>query len=141
MPVETAAAFDAEGWFRTGDLGAIDAQGRLCFLGRIKELIRSGGENFSPLEVENLLRQHPAVADACVVGVPDERLGEVAVAMVLPRPGQAPGASVLIEHCRARIASYKVPLAIHLLESFPMTGNNKVRRFEIRALARSLHHG
>jgi fatty-acyl-CoA synthase len=141
MPVETAAAFDAEGWFRTGDLGAIDAQGRLCFLGRIKELIRSGGENFSPLEVENLLRQHPAVADACVVGVPDERLGEVAVAMVLPRPGQAPGASVLIEHCRARIASYKVPRAIHLLESFPMTGNNKVRRFEIRALARSLHHG
>jgi fatty-acyl-CoA synthase len=141
MPDETRAAFDARGWFRTGDLGSIDDQGRLRFLGRIKELIRTGGENFSPLEVENLLRQHEAVADACVVGVPDARLGEVAFAVVQLRPGQRADQADLLTHCQPRIASYKLPRRIHFVEALPMTGNNKVRRVEVRALARRLSGG
>lgn len=141
MPDETQATFDIEGWFRTGDLGSIDAQGRLRFLGRIKELIRTGGENFSPLEVENLLRQHEAVADACVVGVPDARLGEVAFAVVQLRPGQRADQADLLTYCQPRIASYKLPRRIHFVEALPMTGNNKVRRVEVKAQARRLSGG
>jgi fatty-acyl-CoA synthase len=138
MPEETAAAFDPDGWFRTGDLGSIDPQGRLRFLGRIKELIRTGGENFSPLEVENLLRQYPGVAEACVVAIPDDRLGEVAWAMVQLRAGYRVQADQLIDFCRSRIATYKAPRHVHFVEAFPMTGNNKIRRVEVRAMARSL---
>jgi fatty-acyl-CoA synthase len=140
MPEETAAAFDPDGWFRTGDLGSIDPQGRLRFLGRIKELIRTGGENFSPLEVENLLRQYPGVAEACVVAIPDDRLGEVAWAMVQLRAGYRVQADQLIDFCRSRIATYKAPRHVHFVEAFPMTGNNKIRRVEVRAMARSLAH-
>lgn len=141
MADETAASYDAQGWFRTGDLGSMDDAGRLRFLGRIKELIRTGGENFSPLEVENLLRQHPAVADACVVGVPDTRLGEVAFAVIQLRQGQAASEADLLGHCRPKIASYKLPRRVHFIEALPMTGNNKVRRVEVRELARRLSGG
>jgi fatty-acyl-CoA synthase len=138
MPQETAAALDRDGWLSTGDLGALDEDGRLRFLGRIKELIRTGGENFSPLEIENLIRQHPDVADACVVGVTDQRLGEVAFAMVQRRPGTECSADALLAFCRGRIASYKLPRHVHFVDAFPMTGNNKIRRVEVKAMAAKL---
>ncbi|MGE0800415.1 MAG: class I adenylate-forming enzyme family protein [Lautropia sp.] len=135
-PQETLAAFDSRGWFHSGDLGSLDADGRLRFLGRLKDIIRVGGENLSPLEVENLLRRHAEVADACVVGVPDERLGEVCMAFVQLRPGSSVPAAEIISFCRERIASYKVPRHVHFVDSFPMTGNNKIRRVEVKELAR-----
>ncbi|MBN9428780.1 MAG: AMP-binding protein [Burkholderiales bacterium] len=135
-PEETAAAFDAQGWFHSGDLGSLDAQGYLRFLGRLKDIIRVGGENLSPLEVENLLRRHDKVAEACVVGVPDERLGEVCMAFVQLRPGNSAHEAEIVSFCRDHIAGYKVPRYVRFVDGFPMTGNNKIRRVEVKELAR-----
>ncbi|MGD9945574.1 MAG: AMP-binding protein [Burkholderiaceae bacterium] len=135
-PDETRQAFDADGWLRSGDLGSMDADGNLRFLGRLKDIIRVGGENLSPLEVENLLRRHRKVAEACVVGVPDARLGEVCMAFIQLRPEQTAEAEEIVSFCRAHIAGYKVPRHIRFVEQFPMTGNNKIRRAEVKELAR-----
>ncbi len=135
-PEETRDAFDANGWFHSGDLGSMDAQGYLRFHGRLKDIIRVGGENFSPLEVENLLRRHAKVAEACVVGVPDQRLGEVCMAFVQLKPGCHVQQDEIVSFCRPQIASYKVPRHVRIVESFPMTGNNKIRRVEVKELAR-----
>lgn len=135
-PEETRAAFDEAGWFHTGDLGATDGNGYLRFLGRLKDIIRVGGENLSPLEVENLLRRHSKVAEACVVGVPDARLGEVCMAFVQLRSGQSAQEAEIMSFCRSQIAGYKVPRYVRFVDAFPMTGNNKIRRVEVKELAR-----
>ena len=95
-----------------------------------------GGENLSPLEVENLLRRHAKVADACVVGVPDTRLGEVCMAFVQLRPGCSAEEAEIVSFCRDHIAGYKVPRHVRFVDGFPMTGNNKIRRVEVKELAR-----
>jgi fatty-acyl-CoA synthase len=135
-PLETRETFDSNEWFHSGDLGSLDAKGHLRFHGRLKDLIRVGGENLSPLEVENLLRRHEKVAEACVVGVPDARLGEVCMAFVQLRPGQQLDGEELMAFCRTRIAAYKVPRHVRFVDGFPMTGNNKIRRVEVKEIAR-----
>lgn len=135
-PQETREAFDAQGWFHSGDLGSIDENGNVRFLGRLKDIIRIGGENLSPLEVENLLRRHVKVAEACVVGVPDARLGEVCAAFVQLRPGCSAEEAEIVSFCRAHIAGYKVPRHVRFVDGFPMTGTNKIRRVEVKELAR-----
>ncbi|MBM3568823.1 MAG: AMP-binding protein [Alphaproteobacteria bacterium] len=137
-PAETRAAFDEEGFLRTGDLGALDAQGRLRFIGRAKDVFRVGGENVAPAEIEEVLHRHPAVKQAQVVGVPDARLGEVAAAYVVANPGHAVTADDLIAHCRAACANFRVPRYLRLVEGFEgigMTGSAKVQKTKLRAQA------
>ncbi len=145
MPEETAAALDGEGWFHTGDMGCLRSDGYLRFLGRYKDMLKVGGENVDPMEVEGLLLEHPDVLQAAVVGAPDPRLTEVPVAFVVvrnPGPG-APMASAaletaLIDGCRGRIASFKVPRRIFVREHLPMTSTGKIRKHLLRAEAREL---
>ncbi len=131
-PEETARALDAEGWFRTGDMAVIDAYGFLRYLGRYKDMLKVGGENLDPTEVEGFLEAHPAIAQVKVVGVPHRRLGEVPVACVVPRAGAGLTVEELRDWCHGRIASFKIPLAVVTVESFPMTSTGKVQRGALR---------
>ena len=131
-PKETAALFSADGWMRSGDTGLIDEHGCLRFYGRFKDLIRVGGENVDPAEVELLLQTHPAVAEAAAVGAPDARLGEVVAVFVRCAPDEAPEAEALIAYCQQRIASYKVPRQVRFLDAFPITETGKIRKSDLR---------
>ena len=129
-PENNARAFDAEGYFRTGDLGMLDEEGRLHFRGRLKELIKSGGINISPLEVEAYLMTYPKVQYASVVGLPDATKGEVPVAAVELRPGETATAEEIRGFCRDHIASYKIPVHVVFLrpDEFPRTSTGKVQK-------------
>jgi acyl-CoA synthetase (AMP-forming)/AMP-acid ligase II len=138
-PEATAAAIDTAGWLHTGDLGSMDDRGYLRIAGRLKEMIIRGGENIYPREIEEVLIAHPAVADAAVLGVPDDYYGEVIGAAV--RPAASAGhdgpagdglAAELAEHCRARLAAAKVPVRWLVTGSFPMTASGKVRKDVLR---------
>ena len=131
-PEATAEAIDAEGWFRSGDAGYFDADGYLYIHDRVKDMIVSGGENVYPAEVENALFSHPAVADAAVIGVPDERWGEAVKAVVVLKPGAVLDAAGLIAHCRERIAGYKTPKSIDEMSVLPRNPSGKVLRRELR---------
>ena len=133
-PEQTRAAFDAEGAFITGDLGVVREDGRVSFRGRLKELIKTGGANVAPLEVEAVLLSHPAVQQAYVVGVADRARGEVGVAAVELRPGASATAEALTAFCRERLASYKVPARIvfRTAEQFPRTATGKVQKPRLR---------
>jgi fatty-acyl-CoA synthase len=128
-PEETARAFTADGWLKSGDLGRRDKDGCWYVVGRIKEMYISGGENVYPAEVENVLARHPAVLEAAVIGVMDDKWGEVGHAFVLLRPG-APAIppSELIHHCRAHLASFKAPRRITFVDDFPRTPAGKIRK-------------
>jgi acyl-CoA synthetase (AMP-forming)/AMP-acid ligase II len=133
-PEATAAAIDAEGWYHTGDLASLDARGYLRIQGRIKDMIIRGGENIYPREVEDVLFDHPAVAEAVVIGVPDSEWGEVVAACVRPVPGQpAPAPEELRTFCRERLAPYKTPLHWIFVDAFPMTPSGKIQKFKLRA--------
>ena len=132
-PEATAAAIDDDGWLHTGDLGTMDDRGSLKIVGRIKDMFIVGGFNAYPAEIENMLLGHPDVAQAAVVGVPDERLGEVGRAFIVPRPGAAIDPDELIAWCRERMANYKVPRSVVLRESFPMNATGKVMKDELLA--------
>ena len=134
-PEETAQAIDQEGWFRTGDVATIRDDGFVRFMGRYKELLKVGGENVDPVEVEALLLGHPAVAEAQVVGVPDERLSEVVCACIVPVDGQEVSAGGLIDYCRGKLASFKLPRHVLFMEGYPMTPSGKVQKFKLRELA------
>ncbi len=131
-PEATAAAF-ADGWLLTGDVAERDEEGCYRIVGRLKEMVISGGENVYPAEVEGVLHDHPAVAEAAVVGVPDERWGEACAAFVALRPGATVDAEALIAHCRARLARFKVPREVHLVDALPRSPLNKVLKDELRA--------
>ncbi len=138
-PEATAAAVDADGWLHTGDLGSMDERGYLRIAGRLKEMIIRGGENIYPREIEEVLIGHPAVADASVLGVPDDYYGEVVGAAIRPAPsgeeGGAPGdrlADELAEYCRARLAAEKVPVRWLVTDSFPLTPSGKIRKDVLR---------
>jgi fatty-acyl-CoA synthase len=135
-PENNARAFDAEGYFLTGDLGMLDEAGRLHFRGRLKDLIKSGGINISPLEVEAYLMTHPRVKQAYVVGLPDTIKGEVPVAAVELRPGEAASAAEIRSFCRDHIASYKIPVQVVFLapDEFPRTSTGKVQKTELREI-------
>ena len=131
-PEATAQAIDSEGWFKTGDAGYFDAEGYLFIHDRVKDMIVSGGENIYPAEVENALFSHPDVADAAVIGVPDERWGEAVKAVVVLRPGVSPDATSIISHCRGQIAGYKVPKSVDFADSLPRNPSGKVLRRSLR---------
>jgi O-succinylbenzoic acid--CoA ligase len=134
----TEAALAVDGSIRTGDLGRLDADGRLFLTDRRSDLIVRGGENVGPAEVEAVLVGHPAVADAGVVGRADPEWGQVAVAAVVLRPGVAdPGDEALLAHCRRRLAPYKVPTAFVRQPALPRTASGKLRRAELRAIVAS----
>ncbi len=132
-PDATARALDVDRWLRTGDLGAIDGAGRLRITGRIGQMYIRGGYNVFPLEVEAVLLDHPAVAAVAVVARPDPVMGEIGVAVVVARAGAAPTLESLREFAGARLAAYKLPEAIRVVERLPLTAMDKVDR---RALAR-----
>ncbi|MEQ8349668.1 MAG: AMP-binding protein [Sneathiellaceae bacterium] len=132
---ETQKALEPNGWLHTGDLGQTDMKGRLQFLGRLKDLFRVGGENVAPLEVESVLLQHPAIALAQVVGVPDERLGEVPAAFVTLRRGHKLDKEELKTFCAERAANFKVPRHVEVVDSFEsigMTESNKIQKTKLR---------
>jgi fatty-acyl-CoA synthase len=137
-PAETAATIIDDGWVRTGDLGTLDSRGQLLFLGRIKDVLKVGGENVSPLEVEALLSTHPAVHMAQVVGRPSERYGEEPVAFVELIPGGQATAADLIAFCAANVASYKVPREIRFVTDWPMSAT-KIQKFRLRELLLQCH--
>jgi fatty-acyl-CoA synthase len=129
-----AAAFDGEGFFLTGDLGLIDADGRLSFRGRLKDIVKTGGINVAPLEVEEVLLTHPAVEQVYVVGVPDARRDEVLAAVVVLREGRAASADDLRAFCRGQLAAYKVPAHVRFVErgDLPITASGKVQKHRLR---------
>ena len=130
-PEKTAATFLEGGWMRTGDLGSRDAGGRARYHGRIKDIIRVGGENLSPAEIEAHLMTHPAVLIAQALGIPDERLDEVPVAFVELRAGATATEEELIAHCQGAIARFKVPRHIRFVTEWPMSAT-KVQKFRLR---------
>ena len=117
---KTEAAFWEGGWFRTGDLGGLDAEGRVTFRGRLKDMLKVGGENVAAVEIEGYLALHPAVKLAQVVGLPDEKYGEVPVAFIELLPDAAATEAEMIEFCRGEIASFKVPRHVRFVEDWPM---------------------
>lgn len=133
-PELDAEAFDRDGYFLTGDLGAIDADGRVRFRGRLKEMIKTGGVNVAPLEVEHVLMQHPDVVQAYVVGVPDRQKGEIVAAAIELRAGAATDQAAIAAFCRERLASYKVPtrLAFRAAAGFPRTATGKIHKPGLR---------
>jgi fatty-acyl-CoA synthase len=132
-PERNAASFDAEGFLLTGDLGAVGDDGRLRFRGRIKEMVKTGGINVAPLEVEEVLMGHPAVEQAYVVGLPDPRREEILAAVVVLKPDQQVEPGDLLALCRDALAAYKVPQQIHLMTraDLPLTGTGKVQKFRL----------
>jgi fatty-acyl-CoA synthase len=131
----TAALFDADGWMHTGDMARVDEAGFFYIVDRLKDMYISGGENVYPAEVETALYEHPAVALCAVVGVPDERWGEVGCAFVMLRDSHVADERELIAHLDARLARYKVPRRIVLRESLPVSGAGKILKRELRAHA------
>jgi len=132
-PEATAEAIDQEGWYHTGDLGSMDQDGYLRIEGRVKDMIIRGGENIYPREIEDVLFAHAAVAEAAVVGVPDERWGEVVAAYIRTAPGcDQPTTEELRAHCRERLAPYKTPLHWVFVEEFPLTPSGKIQKFRLR---------
>jgi len=124
--------FDERGRFRTGDLGHLDAAGELYFDGRLKDMIKPGGENVAALEVEMFLLQHPAVHQAAVVGVPDDDLGEAVMAIIEVTEGHTLSEADLIAYCRGRIANFRIPRHIRFVAEWPMTGSGKLLKRELR---------
>ena len=131
-PAATAAALDADGWLHTGDLGTMDARGRVRVTGRVKEMIIRGGENLFPAEIENILLEHPDVAEAAVVGVPDDRWGEIVVAFLRRAPSAALNKPALVAHCRAHLAAFKTPAHWVEVDGWPLTGSGKIQKFVLR---------
>jgi HIP---CoA ligase len=134
-PAATAEAVDAQGWLHTGDLGRLDDRGRLRILGRKKDMFIVGGFNAYPAEIEGFLLEHPAVAQAAVIGVPDERLGQVGKAfVVLAAPAGADPLTPedLIAWSRTRMAGYKVPRTVQFLDALPLNATGKVMKDQLR---------
>lgn len=125
-PEATAETFDEDGWFHTGDMATIDEEGYIQIADRKKDIIISGGENISSLEVERVLYSHPAVLEAAVIAVPHEFWGEVPKAVVSLKPGETASEEDIIEHCRGCLARYKVPKSVQFVEELPKGGTGKI---------------
>lgn len=135
-PEATAASYDAEGWFKTGDLGVLDGEGYLSFRGRFKEMLKTGGINVAPIEVEEVIMTHPDVEEAFVTGLPDEVQGEIVAAAIIPRAGRGLTPDDLKAFCATRLAKFKQPRVIKLIghEDVPLTTTRKVHRMQLRTL-------
>jgi len=137
-PAATAQAIDAEGFLHTGDVGVQDDQGRLRVIDRIKDMIIVGGFNCYPAEVENALTSNPDVLQAAVIGIADERLGEVPKAFIVAKAGRQPTAEEIISWCRERIANFKVPRVVEFVERLPTNASGKILKTELRAASQPL---
>ena len=134
-PEATAAAIDQDGWLHSGDMGLIRPDGHLVFQGRYKDMLKVGGENVSPAEMEAYLRDMPEIQDASIVSYPDPRLTEVPVAFVLPSGNGTIDPDAIIGQCKGRVASFKIPRHVIELQVFPMTPSGKIRKIELREMA------
>jgi|EndMetStandDraft_7_1072992.scaffolds.fasta_scaffold36162_2 acyl-CoA synthetase (AMP-forming)/AMP-acid ligase II len=133
MPEATAKTLTADGWVRTGDLAVMDERGYCRIVGRLKDMIIRGGENLFPAEIEEVLYRHPAVAEATVVGLPDERWGEVVGAFIRPHdPAAPPTVAELRSHLRATLSPQKTPTRWYAVDGYPLTGSGKIQKFAIR---------
>ena len=133
---KTAEAIDSDGWMHTGDIGVMDADGYVAVTGRIKDMVIRGGENIYPREIEEFLYTHPDILDAQVIGVPDEKYGEVLMAWIRMRDGASPlDSDSLGAFCAGKLARFKIPQYVHVVEEFPMTVTGKVRKVEMRELS------
>lgn len=136
-PEETAEVLQADGWFNTGDLASMRPDGHMVYLGRHKDMLKIGGENVSPAEIEARIRQMDGVFDVAVVGVPDEDLGEVGFAFVIKHdPSTGPSSDDIRGALKGRIASFKIPKHVAFIEQFPATASGKVRKVDLRAEAK-----
>ncbi|AFM15491.1 acyl-CoA synthetase (AMP-forming)/AMP-acid ligase II [Mycolicibacterium chubuense NBB4] len=131
-PEATAATLTADGWLRTGDAGYVDADGYLYLHDRLKDMIVSGGENVYPIEVENVLMTHPAVSDAAVIGVPDDRWGEAVKAVVVRTRRSSIGEAELIDFARQRLAGFKLPKSVDFVDALPRTPSGKILKRALR---------
>jgi acyl-CoA synthetase (AMP-forming)/AMP-acid ligase II len=132
-PEETHKTIDADGWLHTGDVAVMDARGYLRITDRIKDMFITGGFNCYPAEIENVLFSLDGVAQVAVIGIPDERLGEVGKAFIVPRAGASLTPASVIAWCRERMANYKVPRAVEIVDALPLNASGKVLKFELRA--------
>ncbi|PTU31806.1 FadD3 family acyl-CoA ligase [Stenotrophobium rhamnosiphilum] len=133
----THETIDADGWLHTGDVGILDARGYLKITDRLKDMYITGGFNCYPAEIERIIAAHPAVAQVAIVGIPDERQGEVGKAFVVARPGQQIDSKEFIAWCRDQMANYKVPRSVEVLAALPVNAGGKVMKFELRNLSKA----
>ncbi|MDO1479022.1 AMP-binding protein [Rhodococcus ruber] len=139
QPDKTAEAIDQARWMHTGDIGVMDADGYVSVTGRIKDMVIRGGENIYPREIEEFLYTHPDILDAQVVGVPDEKYGEELMVWIRMREGATPlDAQSLREYCTGKLAHYKIPRYVHIVDEFPMTVTGKIRKVEMREMSTAL---
>jgi fatty-acyl-CoA synthase len=131
-PEETARAIDGDGWMHTGDMGLMRPDGHLRFIGRYKDMLKIGGENVDPMEVEAYLMTHPAVNLAAVVALPDPRLSEVGVAFVRLEPGRPATEAEVMDYCRGKIAAFKIPRHVLFVDDFPWTSSGKIQKAKLR---------
>jgi len=137
-PEQTAATIDPDGWLHTGDVGVIDARGYIDITDRKKDMFIVGGFNAYPAEIERMMIEHPGIGQVSVIGIPDDRLGEVGAAFVVPAPGTPPTEDELIAWCREKMANYKVPRRVWIVDGLPLNASNKVLKIELRDRARAL---
>jgi len=132
MPDATAAAITPDGWLKSGDQASFDAGGRVRITGRIKDIIIRGGENIAPKEVEDVLRDHPAIAEASVYAVASEFFGEEVAAALRLHPGATVEPEEVRAFCRERLARFKAPQFFRIVEAFPLTASGKIQKFRLR---------
>lgn len=134
-PEETAKVIDREGWLHSGDMGVMRRDGHLRFMGRFKEMLKTGGENVDPVEVEAYLLGHPAIHQVAIVGYPDERLSEVGVAFVQLESGQSLTDADVTNFCKGKIATFKIPRYLVFVEDYPMTASGKIKKIKLKEMA------
>jgi acyl-CoA synthetase (AMP-forming)/AMP-acid ligase II len=134
-PDATVETIDADGWLHTGDIAVMDADGNVTITDRLKDMYVVGGFNAYPAEVEQILARHPGIAESAVLGVPDERLGEVGLAFVVPRPGASLDPAEIVAWSREHMANYKAPRNVHVVDGLPRNASGKVLKFELRQRA------
>lgn len=132
MTEKTAETIDEDGWLHSGDLAVMRPDGYVNIVGRVKDMIIRGGENIYPAEIEAFLMRHPKIAEAQVVGIPDEFMGEEVCALIRARQGEELTEDEVLEYCRAGISRHKTPKFVRFVESFPLTASGKVKKFELR---------
>jgi HIP---CoA ligase len=131
-PEQTAETIDADGWLHTGDIGVMDENGYIDITDRKKDMFIVGGFNAYPAEIENAMLAHPHIGQVAVVGIPDERMGEVGMAFVIPRAGTTPDPAEIIAWCREQMANYKVPRRVEIVDTLPLNPSGKVLKYELR---------
>jgi acyl-CoA synthetase (AMP-forming)/AMP-acid ligase II len=131
-PAETAEVITDDGWFRTGDLGKVDAEGYVYVEDRLKDMIITGGENVYSPEIERVLAEHPAVMEVAIIGVPDDRWGETVKAVVSLKPGTEATEEELIAYCSEHLAKFKCPTSVDIIEALPRNPTGKILKRDLR---------